>query len=94
MKIANDYELMLRFLYKFKLSSAYLPEVIVKMREGGNSNGSLKVRYRANMEDRKAWKINDLEPPIIGMTLKPLRKIKQFYIPERIKMNLKNTQNK
>jgi len=94
MKIANDYELMLRFLYKFKLTSAYLPQVIVKMREGGNSNGSLKVRYRANMEDRKAWKVNDMEPPIIGMTFKPLRKIQQFYIPTRIKMNLRNMQNK
>ena len=94
MKISNDYELMLRFLYKFKLSSAYLPEVILKMREGGNSNGSLKIRYKANMEDRESWKVNDMQSPFFGMTFKPLRKLKQFYIPAKVKMNLKNTQNK
>jgi glycosyltransferase involved in cell wall biosynthesis len=43
---AADYELMLRFLLKHKITAAYIPEVIVKMRTGGMSNVSLKNRIR------------------------------------------------
>jgi len=32
---AADYKLMLRFLLKHKLTSVYIPEVLVKMRMGG-----------------------------------------------------------
>ena len=85
MKIAADYEIMLRFLYKNKLKASYLPEVIVKMREGGNSNGSLAIRYKANMEDRKAWEMNGLKAPILGLSYKPVRKISQFFIPSTLK---------
>lgn len=85
MKISNDYELILRFLYKHKLSAAYLPEVILKMREGGNSSGSLITRYKANMEDRQSWKVNKLKAPFYAMYMKPLRKLPQFIIPRRIK---------
>ncbi len=41
-KIASDYELMLRFLHKYKISTCYIPEVLIKMRLGGASNRSLK----------------------------------------------------
>jgi GT2 family glycosyltransferase len=33
--LAADYELILRFLYKQEISTAYIPEVLVKMRAGG-----------------------------------------------------------
>ncbi len=77
-QFAADYELMLRFLYKHKISTAYLPEVIVKMRLGGKSNVSIWNRMRANREDRQAWKINDLKPGAFTLLLKPLLKWKQF----------------
>ena len=38
LKSAADYELMLRMLHKHNISVAYLPEVITKMRIGGQSN--------------------------------------------------------
>jgi len=41
LSIAADYELMLRFLYKYKASAAHLPEMIIRYRLGGTSNGSL-----------------------------------------------------
>ncbi len=75
---AADYELMLRFLYKNRLKTAYLPEIIVKMRTGGASNNSVENRMRANQNDRKAWKVNDLKPYFFTLWLKPLRKIAQF----------------
>jgi glycosyltransferase len=78
LKSAADYELMLRILYKNKFNAAYLPEVLVKMRAGGVSNGSLKKRIRANKEDRMAWKMNELHPYFFTLYLKPLRKVFQF----------------
>jgi glycosyltransferase len=77
---AADYELMLRFLFKNKISVGYLPDVVVHMRTGGQSNTSFKNRVRANIEDRKAWKINGLKPKWYTLYLKPLNKISQFFI--------------
>lgn len=75
---AADYELMLRFLLKYRISTAYIPEVLVKMRVGGTSNRSLKNRIRANLMDRKAWRINGLKPYPWTLWFKPLRKLPQF----------------
>jgi glycosyltransferase involved in cell wall biosynthesis len=75
---AADYELMLRFVHKNKISIAYLPQYTIKMRVGGASNVSFKSRIKANLEDRRAWRINDLKPRFYTLYLKPLRKIFQF----------------
>ncbi|MEM7102363.1 MAG: glycosyltransferase family 2 protein [Bacteroidota bacterium] len=73
-----DYELMLRFLFKHAVSTVYIPEVLVKMRTGGQSNINLANRLKANKEDRRAWKINGLKPRFYTTWLKPLRKVSQF----------------
>jgi len=73
-----DYELMLRFLHKHKISTAYLNEFLVKMRIGGQSNVSLKNRIKANREDKLAWELNDLKPAFYTLFFKPLRKLIQF----------------
>jgi glycosyltransferase involved in cell wall biosynthesis len=78
-KSAADYELMLRMLHKHKISTAYLPEVIVKMRVGGVSNASMKNRVKANREDKRAWEVNGLKPGVLTFIRKPLSKIKQFF---------------
>jgi glycosyltransferase involved in cell wall biosynthesis len=75
---AADYELMLRFLVKHKISTAYIPEVLVKMRAGGVSNVSLRNRLKANRMDRYAWEVNGLKPYPWTTCLKPLSKLKQF----------------
>jgi len=75
---AADYELMLRLLHKHRISTAYLPEVLVNMRVGGKSNISLLNRIKANMEDRKAWKVNGLKPGLLTLAFKPLSKISQY----------------
>lgn len=79
LKTAADYELMLRFIHKFKISLSYISEVLVRMRIGGKSNAGLLNRIKANIEDRKAWKINGLKPGFFTLYLKPLSKIKQFF---------------
>lgn len=78
LKSASDYELMLRFIHKHQISLAYLPRIITKMRAGGQSNVTIKNRIRANMEDRMAWKMNNLRPALFTLTRKPLSKIFQF----------------
>ena len=79
MKTAADYELMLRMLHRYKVSTAYLPEVIVKMRVGGKSNVTLGSRIKANRDDKRAWKLNGLKPGLFTLILKPLSKISQFF---------------
>lgn len=76
---AGDYELMLRMLYKNDLTSQYIPATLMTMRAGGTSNASLKHRYVANMEDRRAWKINDLTPKWYTLWWKPISKIGQLF---------------
>jgi len=75
---AADYELMIRFLLKHKISVAYIPEILVKMRTGGESNFSIKNRILANLNDRMAWKVNRLTPYPWTMFFKPLRKFDQY----------------
>ncbi len=80
---AGDYELMLRMLYKNKLSSQHVPATLMTMRVGGTSSASLKHRIRANREDRRAWKINDLKPRWYTLWMKPLGKIKQLFAKDK-----------
>lgn len=78
LKTAADYEIILRFLLKNGIRSAYVPEVIVKMRTGGASNATLRQRIRANQEDYWAWRLNGLRPNPFTLFLKPARKIGQY----------------
>ena len=77
-RIAGDYELMLRFLAKQKISVFYIPEVLVKMRMGGISNRSVKDLWVKSREDYKAWKINRLRGSLFIILLKNLSKLPQF----------------
>jgi glycosyltransferase len=78
-KIASDYELMLRFLHKYKISTCYIPEVLIKMRLGGASNRSLKNLIIKTTEDYRAWKVNNLKRNFYTIPCKNLSKIPQFF---------------
>lgn len=80
---AADYELMIRFLLKYRISTRYIPEVLVKMRMGGMSNASMLARLKANRMDRKAWTTNGLKPYPWTLLFKPLSKIGQFVARKR-----------
>jgi len=74
--LAADYEIMLRFLYKYGVSSVYIPKVLVKMRSGGTSKpGSYTIK--SVKENYKAWNVNGLNYPFT-LLLKPYLKIFQF----------------
>lgn len=51
MDISADYEAMLRYLARGDISLAYIPEVLVKMRVGGESNRSFSRIVQKSRED-------------------------------------------
>jgi len=76
--IAADYELMLRFLLKYGVATAYIDRVVVRMAIGGQSNKSITNIIKANREVRQSWKKNELRGGALVPILKPLRKMSQF----------------
>ena len=78
-KISSDYELLLRFFEKHKISTSYLPDVLVKMRWGGKSNQNLLNLARKSYEDYKAWQVNELEGDWGIIFMKNFSKIPQFF---------------
>jgi len=80
LRIAADYELMLRFLEKHRISTHYLPEVLIHMRVGGISNRGIKNILLKSQEDLLAWKLNGLNRSIYTIPLKNLSKIPQFFV--------------
>lgn len=90
---AADYEFMARYLFKHKISSVYLPCMIVRMRTGGASNGNLKRRLRANRRDYLAMKKNNIPFPFIVSILKPISKLHQYKKVIRHQMKAKFPKN-
>ena len=78
-KIAADYDLILRFLGKHKISTLYLPEVLVKMRWGGKSNKSLSNIIQKSYEDYRALKKNTFNNPLLILFKKNLSKLPQLF---------------
>jgi glycosyltransferase involved in cell wall biosynthesis len=77
-RIAADYDTILRYFGQGKISSAYIPRVLVKMRLGGESNGSLGRIWLKTREDYIALHRNKIGG-LIALVLKNLRKLGQFY---------------
>jgi glycosyltransferase len=80
-RISADFELMLRFLEAKRVRSAYLPSVLVKMRDGGESNRSLANIARANVECYRSFKKNGLAVSPLVMIRKPFSKLAQLFGP-------------
>jgi glycosyltransferase len=75
---AADYELTLRFLFKHKVPTAYIPTVLVMMRNGGASNSSFGARLYTLVNVRKAWQINGLKPKPWTFICRILYKLPQY----------------
>lgn len=71
-KLAADFEIMLRFLEKHKISTIYLKEPLVKMRLGGETNKSLSNILEQNKECLKAFEKNNLK---VSKVLYPLNRL-------------------
>tara|TARA_E500000331_G_scaffold123539_1_gene121050 strand:+ start:16501 stop:17259 length:759 start_codon:yes stop_codon:yes gene_type:complete len=60
-RLAADFEIMLRFLEKYKISTTYLEDPLLKMRLGGETNKSFKNIYHQNIECLRAFDKNDIK---------------------------------
>lgn len=73
-KIASDFELLVRFLSKYKISYCYIPMVFTKMRLGGISTRNLKSNWILNKEIVRACNDNGIKTNIFKVILKyPLK---------------------
>lgn len=80
--IAADYDAMLRYLAKGQITLAYIPEVMVKMRLGGESNRSLERIIRKSGEDLRAIRKNSVGG-IGTLAAKNLSKLGQFLVKDQ-----------
>jgi glycosyltransferase len=79
--IAADYDAMLRYLVQGQITLAYVPEVLVKMRLGGESNRSLGRILRKSSEDLRAIRNNGVGG-IGTLAAKNLSKLGQFILKD------------
>jgi len=77
-QVAADFELMLRFIEKYKIKVGYLPEVIVKMRGGGKAN-VLSGIIRGNWEIIRSFHLNGFCISPGYFVCKPIAKMSQFF---------------
>ena len=77
-RIAADYEAILRYFGAGNIRPAYIPEVLVKMRVGGESNRSLSTIIRKSREDYRALRSNRVGG-LGSLAYKNLSKVKQFF---------------
>jgi len=76
-KIAADYDIILRFLGKYQISTHYIPHVLIKMRVGGVSNNSLKNVLQKSKDDLRAMKKNGIGH-VGSLFMKNVSKLPQF----------------
>lgn len=80
-RIAADYEAMLRYLVRGDLRLSYIPQVMVRMRAGGESNRSLIHILQKSREDYRALRRHGVGG--VGTLLsKNLSKVGQFLVKE------------
>lgn len=77
--IAADYELLVRFYAKHRVSYSYLQKVIVKMRRGGISTRNFKSNVILNREIVRACRENGIETNIFKVYLKYFVKLFQLF---------------
>ena len=76
-RISADYDSLLRYILKQRISIAYLPKVLVKMRVGGISNRSVSSMVKKSMEDIRVMNQNGIIWPI-ALVYKNISKLPQF----------------
>lgn len=80
LKIAADYDMILRIFNYSSGRVEYIDEILVKMRTGGKSNKGLKQLLLKSREDYRILKKYNSGFPLLTLIMKNLRKIKQFII--------------
>lgn len=77
-RIAADYDAILRYFGRGSVRAAYIPRVLVKMRVGGESNGSLAKIWLKTREDYRALRKNGVGG-LGALVWKNASKVRQFF---------------
>lgn len=78
LRIAADYEFMLRLLTSQGIEVSYIPRVLIRMRVGGASNSSMGAMFRKSLEDLSALRKHDVGG-LMALLCKNVRKLPQFF---------------
>lgn len=77
--LAADFEFMLRIFEVNKIKSRYIPITIVRMRLGGATSKNIINIFKGNKECIKAFRVNNLSPPLLYPFYRLIPKLKQFF---------------
>ena len=77
-RVGADSDHLLRMLYEHRIRLRYVPRVLVRMTQGGNSNRSLRNIATGNMEAFRSWRRYGLFPGLLVPILKPASKLIQL----------------
>jgi len=77
-RISADHELMIRYLWKAGIRTAYLPETIITMRTGGRSTCSAAARWLACRENVRACRENGIYANLPMQLLKYAVKVFEY----------------
>jgi glycosyltransferase involved in cell wall biosynthesis len=83
LSIAADYELLLRFMYKYSVKSSYYSGLVTRFRVGGISNKNVLSFVKSGSQCYRSWKLNDLKVPFYTIPLKILRRIPDIIFREK-----------
>lgn len=86
MRIAADFELMIRFIEKNRISTRYIDRDFVTMRTGGASTANLRNIIRGNREIIRAFRLNGIP---VSPAVYPLRRLLPK-VADKIKSALDN----
>lgn len=79
LSLAADFELMLRFIEKYKIKWSYIDQPLVRMRLGGETSKSLKNVIRGNKECLQAFDKNKIDVSRLYPIRRLAPKLKQFF---------------
>ena len=77
-KIASDFEIFLRFIFKKKLDFYKINKIIVRMRMGGISGRNIKSYIISTKEILKSFKLNEIKKNIFLILLRLPPKLFQY----------------
>lgn len=78
MKLAADFDILLRFFEVHRIRTSYIPDVLVKMRLGGATNVSFGNVLRQNIEIARAFRKYGLSVGLKPFAFKLMSRFSQF----------------
>lgn len=78
LKVAADYEFILRIIKTKKVKLKYVKKILVRMYGGGNSGKSLKKRMEGWKDMKKSWLLNGYKTPPLFILRRLVSRFSQF----------------